>query len=145
MVSPILLLDYDNRKVSSTSRFTIVISPTNHQIHKSPVMSSQPSLPTPGILQVPSKTQYDQDCREEEDIDEENPLISDIHITDSGENVEPVSLDITAGAGWCFPRKNPLRDMFCDFQRVFPTETQKVFLKEKSKKHIMCFFQVSHR
>jgi len=44
-----------------------------------------------------------------------------------------------------FPRKNPLRDMFCDFQRVFPTETQKVFLKEKSEKHIMCFFQVSHR
>jgi len=35
--------------------------------------------------------------------------------------------------GWCFPQKNPLRDMFCDFQRVFPTETQK------------CFFQVSHR
>ena len=51
----------------------------------------------------------------------------------------------TAGAGWCFPRKNPLRDTFCDFQRVFPMETQKVFLKEKSKKHIMCFFQVSHR
>ena len=41
----------------------------------------------------------------------------------------------TAGAGWCFPRKNPLRDMFCDFQRVFPMETQKVFLKEKSEKH----------
>jgi len=34
----------------------------------------------------------------------------------------------TAGARWCFPQKNPLRDMFCDFQRVFPTETQKVFL-----------------
>ena len=51
----------------------------------------------------------------------------------------------TAGAGWCFPWKNPLRDMFCDFQRVFPMETQKVFLKEKSEKHIMCFSQVSHR
>ena len=51
----------------------------------------------------------------------------------------------TAGAGWCFPWKNPLRDTFCDLQRVFPMETQKVFLKEKSKKHIMCFFQVSHR
>ena len=51
----------------------------------------------------------------------------------------------TAGPGWCFPWKNPLRDTFCDFQRIFPTETQKVFLKEKSEKHIMCFFQVSHR
>ena len=49
----------------------------------------------------------------------------------------------TAGAGWCFPLKNPLRDTFCDFQRVFPVETQKVFLKEKSEKHIMCFSQVS--
>jgi len=57
-------------------------------------MSSQPSLPTPGILQVPSKTQYNQDCPEEEDIDKENPLISDLHITDSGENVESVSLDM---------------------------------------------------
>ena len=53
--------------------------------------------------------------------------------------------DSTAGAGWCFPRKNPLRDTFCDFQRVFPTETQKVFLKEKSEKHIMCFSDVSHK
>jgi len=60
------------------------------------------------------------------------------------EEVKP-TLTITAGARWCFPWKNPLRDMFCDFQRVFPTETQKVFLKEKSEKHIMCFFQVSHR
>jgi len=51
----------------------------------------------------------------------------------------------TAGTGWCFPQKNPFLDMFCDFQRVFPTETQKVFLKEKSEKHIMCFFHVSHR
>jgi len=51
----------------------------------------------------------------------------------------------TAGARWSFPQKNPLRDTFCDFQRVFPMETQKVFLKEKSKKHIMCFFQVSHK
>ena len=55
------------------------------------------------------------------------------------------ALTITAGAGWCFPRKTPLRDTLCDFQRVFPMETQKVFLKEKSKKHIICFFQVSHR
>jgi len=23
--------------------------------------------------------------------------------------------DITAGAGWCFPWKNPLRDTFCNF------------------------------
>jgi len=51
----------------------------------------------------------------------------------------------TAGARWCFPWKNPLRDTFYDFQKVFPMETQKVFLKEKSEKHIMCFFQVSHR
>jgi len=50
------------------------------------------------------------------------------------------TMAITAGAGWCFPWKNPLTDTFCDFQRVFPTETQKVFLKEKYEKHIMCFF-----
>ena len=63
-------------------------------------------------------------------------------ISQNSVKMDPVN---TAGAGWCFPWKNPLRDMFCDFQRVFPTETQKVFLKEKSEKHIMCFFQVSHR
>jgi len=38
----------------------------------------------------------------------------------------------TAGTGWCFPQKNPFQDMFCDFQRVFPMETQKVPLFQKS-------------
>jgi len=53
--------------------------------------------------------------------------------------------DNTAGARYCFPWKNPFLDMCCGFQRVFPAETQRVFLKGKSEKHIMCFFQVSHR
>jgi len=65
--------------------------------------------------------------------------------TEKGTHEEMGEAVDTAGAGWCFPWKNPLRDTFCDFQRVFPMETQKVFLKEKSKKHIMCFFQVFHR
>ena len=52
---------------------------------------------------------------------------------------------VTAGTGCCFPRENPFLDTFCDFQRVFPTETQKVFRKEKSEKHVMCFSYVSHR
>ena len=45
----------------------------------------------------------------------------------------------TAGTGWCFLGKNPFLDRFCVFQRVFPMKTQKVFLKEKSKKHVMCY------
>ena len=44
----------------------------------------------------------------------------------------------TAGTGWCFPRKNPLRDTFCDFQRVFPTETH-VFLRFFFQKHFFVF------
>jgi len=28
-------------------------------------------------------------------------------------------LEDTAGTRWCFPQKNPLRDTFCEFQRVF--------------------------
>jgi len=52
-------------------------------------------------------------------------------------------IDDTAGARWCFPWKNPSRDTFCDFQRGFPTETQKVFLKEKSEKHIMHYVFLS--
>ena len=51
----------------------------------------------------------------------------------------------TAGTGWCFPGKNPFLDRVCVSQRVFPMGTQKVFLKEKSKKHVMCFSDVSYR
>ena len=51
---------------------------------------------------------------------------------------------ITAGARWCFPRKNPLGNTSCDFQRIFPRETQKVFLKEKSEKHMTCFSDFSN-
>jgi len=36
-----------------------------------------------------------------------------------------------------FPWENPISS-----QRVFPMGTQKVFLKEKSKKHVMCFLDV---
>ena len=28
-------------------------------------------------------------------------------------------------AGWCFPQKTHFETHFCDFQRAFPTETQK--------------------
>jgi len=33
----------------------------------------------------------------------------------------------TAGAGWCFPWKNPFLDTFCDFQRFFPQKHKKCF------------------
>jgi len=60
----------------------------------------------------------------------------------------PISTDQsrhTAGTGWCFPGKNPFLHRFCVSQRVFPMKTQKVFLKEKSKKHVMCFSDVSYK
>ena len=62
-----------------------------------------------------------------------------------GRNTRHVEAALTAGAKCCFLWKNLFLDMFCDFQRVFPMETQKVFLKEKSKKHMMCFLDISHR
>ena len=51
----------------------------------------------------------------------------------------------TAGSGWCFPGKNPFLDRFCVSKRDFPMRTHKIFLKEKSKKHVMCFSDVSYR
>jgi len=56
-----------------------------------------------------------------------------------------MKLPVTAGTGWCFPGKNTFPDRFCVSKRVFPMGTQKVFLKEKSKKHVICFSDVSHR
>ena len=53
-------------------------------------------------------------------------------------------LSYTAGARWCFPRKNPLGNTSCDFQRIFLEKTQKVFLKEKSEKHMTCFSDFSN-
>jgi len=44
-----------------------------------------------------------------------------------------------------FPLEKPISRHVLWFPKGFPMETQKVFLKEKSEKHIMCFFQVSHR
>ena len=43
------------------------------------------------------------------------------------------------------PRKNSFLDRFCVSKRVLPMGTQKVFLKEKSKKHVMCFSDVCYR
>ena len=60
------------------------------------------------------------------------------------ENCRLLSCD-TAGTRCCFPWKNPFIDTFCGFQNVFPMETQKVFLKGKSKKHVMFFSDFSHR
>ena len=39
----------------------------------------------------------------------------------------------TAGARWCFPRKNPLGNTSCDFQRIFLGKTQKVFPKKNPR------------
>jgi len=48
----------------------------------------------------------------------------------------------TAGTGWCFPWKNPLRDMFLWFPKGFSHGNTKSVSERKIQ---VCFFQVFHR
>ena len=142
--------------VSDSSSLPSPIQQPRQRPKFSPITSQSSNNSGPSIPQVPLGSFHNPIVVEEDDSDNETRTPTDntqcprchryIHNSHhSKDYCDTIFVPGTAGTEWCFPQKNPFLDMFCDFQRVFPMEIQKVFLKEKSEKHIMCFFQVSHR